>query len=146
MLRQFRILFNAVKAHLQQVERRAGASGAQVWALHVIQACPGIGVSELAQAMDIRQPTASIFVKALVGQGLVDARRDGPDRRTVQLHVLPRGLALLRRVPGPYQGVLPEALAALDARTLNSLEKPLGQLIQRLGADPRQGDVPLADR
>ena len=57
--------------------------------------------------MNPRQPSASILVKALVQPGLAEARRDGPDRRTLQLHPLPRGQALLRKVPGPMTGGCP---------------------------------------
>ena len=41
-LRRFRRVFNAVKTHFQQVEKRAGVGGAQLWALSVIGARPGI--------------------------------------------------------------------------------------------------------
>lgn len=33
VLRQFRIVFNAVRSHFRQVEREAGIGGAQLWAL-----------------------------------------------------------------------------------------------------------------
>ena len=56
---QFRVIFNAVKAHLQDVERRAGIGGAQVWALSCIRDQPGLGVNDLARALKVRQPTAS---------------------------------------------------------------------------------------
>jgi DNA-binding MarR family transcriptional regulator len=144
VLRQFRLVFNSVKTHFQQVERKVGLGGAQVWALHVIHASPGIGVNGLAAAMDVRQPTASNLVRSLVAQGLVEVRKDGPDRRAVQLHVLPPGTRVLRRAPGPYAGVLPQALASLDARTLVRLEADLAQLIQVLGADERGAAIPLA--
>ncbi|HWJ96252.1 MAG TPA: MarR family transcriptional regulator, partial [Telluria sp.] len=45
VLRQFRIVFNAVKTHFRQVEREAGVGGAQLWALSVIERTPGIGVT-----------------------------------------------------------------------------------------------------
>ena len=145
MLQQFRIVFNAVKTHMQQIERGAGASGAQVWALHLIHAQPGIGVSDLARAMSVRQPTASACVKALTQQGLVEARREGVDRRAVQLHVLPKGEQVLSRVPGPFAGVLPEALATLSPATLIGLEAHLAQLIHALGADESAANLPLSD-
>lgn len=145
VLRQFRIVFNAVKSHLQQVERKAGATGAQVWALHLIQRQPGLGVTDLARAMNVRQPTASILVRALVQKGLVQARRDGKDRRAIQLHAQPAGDALLRRVPGPKTGVLPEALAALDAESLQCLQAGLARLIRQLGGDDRAASLPLSD-
>lgn len=144
VLRQFRLVFNSVKTHFQQVERKVGLGGAQVWALHVIHTQPGIGVNGLAAAMDVRQPTASNLVRALVAQGLVEVRKDGPDRRAVQLHVLPPATRVLRRAPGPYAGVLPQALASLDARTLARLEKDLDELIRALGADEHGARIPLA--
>ena len=144
VLKQFRIVFNAVKTHFQQVERKAGMGGAQVWALAVIQGQPGIGVGALAAAMSVRQPTASNLVRNLTEAALIEARRDGPDRRAVQLHLLPAGRRVLRRAPGPFAGVLPEALAALDAATLARMEADLSQLIQQLGADERGAGIPLA--
>ena len=137
VLRQFRLVFNTVKTHFQQVEKRAGLGGAQVWALSVIRDRAGIGVNELARALDVRQPTASNLVKSLVEQELVEVRRDERDRRAVMLFVRPAGQRVLRKAPGPFAGVLPEALASLDPRTLRRLEQDLSVLIEVLGADER---------
>jgi DNA-binding MarR family transcriptional regulator len=144
VLRQFRLVFNVVKTHFQQVEKKVGVGGAQVWALHVVQQSPGIGVHALALAMDVRQPTASNLVKSLADQGLLQVRKEGPDRRAVQLHVLPPGLDVLRRAPGPFTGLLPQALANLDDATLARLETDLGELITLLGANERGANIPLA--
>jgi DNA-binding MarR family transcriptional regulator len=143
VLRRFRLVFNAVKTHFQQVERRAGVGGAQLWALSVIQASPGIGVSELARAMDVHQSTASNLVKTLVERELVAASRDAVDRRAVRMRVLPAGGRVLRRAPGPFTGVLPEALASLDAEVLSRLDADLGTLITALDADERAANIPL---
>ena len=146
VLRRFRIVFNAVKTHFQQVEKRAGIGGAQLWALSAIRDQPGIGVSGLAQAMDIHQTTASNLVKALLALELVASSKDGPDRRAVQLHLLPAGQKLLRKAPGPFQGVLPDALARLDPKTLARLDKDLAALIEVLGPDERGAGVPLGQK
>lgn len=144
VLQQFRIVFNAVKAHFQQVERRAGVGGAQIWALSIVRDRGGLGVNDLARAMSVRQPTASNLVKNLAQQGLIEVRREGPDRRAVQLHVLPDGRRLLRRAPGPFAGVLPEALASLDEASLLRLESDLAKVIKALKVDDRAGSIPLA--
>jgi DNA-binding MarR family transcriptional regulator len=146
VLRKFRIVFNAVKTHFQQVEKRAGIGGAQLWALSVIRDQPGIGVSGLAQAMDIHQTTASNLVKALLALALIGAGKEGPDRRMVQLHVLPAGLRLLRKAPGPFHGVLPDALAQLDTKTLARLDKDLAILIEALQSDEAAAGVPLGQK
>ncbi|TFW32138.1 MarR family winged helix-turn-helix transcriptional regulator [Massilia horti] len=144
VLRQFRVVFNAVKSHFRQVERDAGLGGAQLWALSVIEAAPGIGVTELARALDIHQSTASNLIKALSERGLIAATREGLDRRGVALRALPEGQQVLQRAPGPFAGVLPDALASLDKATLERLEHDLARLIEVLAADEAAAKVPLA--
>lgn len=144
VLRRFRLVFNAVKTHFRDVERKAGLGGAQIWALSIVAGRPGIGVGALARDMDIHQTTTSNVVKALLQQGLVQANRDGPDRRAVQLSVTSAGRDVLKRVPGPFAGVLPDALARLDPQTLERLDRDLGTLIALLDADERGAGIPLA--
>jgi len=144
VLRRFRQIFNAVKAHFQHVEKVSGIGGAPLWALSVIRDRPGTGVGELARTMDIHQSTASNLVKALLDRGFIAAERNASDKRTVRLDILPAGKALLRRAPGPLAGVLPGALASLDRKTLARLEKDLGSLIAALDADETAAAVPLA--
>ena len=144
VLRNFRMVFNAVKSHFQQVEKLAGIGGAQVWALSAIAANPGLGVGALSAEMDIHQSTASNLVKGLVAQALVSALRNGVDKRSVQLHVTKKGRAVLRKVPGPFVGVLPDALNKLDFETLLRLETDLAALLAHLGADTKAARKPLA--
>ena len=143
VLRRFRLVFNTVKSHFRAVETKAGVSGAQLWALSVVQAHPGIGVGELARAMDIHQSTASNLLRPLLEKGLAVAERAGEDRRAVQLHVSARGAKVLAKAPGPFSGVLPEALARLDQRTLGRLDRDLATLIAELGGDEKAANIPL---
>lgn len=145
VLRRFRVVFNAVRSHFQQVEKQVGLGGAQVWALSVIRDHPGIGVSVLAKHMDIHQSTASNLVKTLQRKALISMSKTAEDRRNVQLQVSPTGLALLEQAPGPFEGVLPEALDRLPPTTLLRLDQDLGQLIQLLKADEQAGGIPLAE-
>lgn len=144
VLRQFRLVFNTVKMHFQQMEKHVGLGGAQVWALSVVRDRPGIGVSDLARALDVRQPTASNLVKALAEQDMIEVRKDARDGRAVRLHLRPAGADVLQRAPGPFTGVLPEALAALDPAALKRLEEDLSVLIKLLGADERGANIPLS--
>jgi DNA-binding MarR family transcriptional regulator len=144
VLRRFRLVFNAVKTHFQQVEKQAGVGGAQLWALNVIDTHPDIGVGGLAQAMDIHQTTASNLVKSLIERQMAAAQRNGLDRRAVQLRITSAGARILRKAPGPFAGVLPEALALLDAETLSRMDRDLGALIDLLQADDRAARIPLA--
>lgn len=145
VLRQFRIVFNAVRTHFQQVERQAGIGGAKIWALSLVVAHPDIGVGALARAMDIHQTTASNLVRSLSSGGLIATRRTAADRRSVSLRATPAGRRLLAKSPGPFAGVLPEALELLPPDCLLRLEADLDRLIDTLHADPKAGDIPLAE-
>ncbi len=144
VLRHFRVVFNAVKTHFQQVEKRAGIGGAQVWALSVLQAHPGLGMSDLSRHMDIHQTTASNLVKSMVSAGLARTTRREDDRRAVSLHITEAGQAVLERAPGPFAGVLPQALSELDPHTLERLDQDLLRLIDRLQPEENAAKVPLA--
>jgi DNA-binding MarR family transcriptional regulator len=143
VLRRFRLVFNTVKSHFRSVETKAGISGAQLWALSVVQQQPGIGVGELARAMDVHQSTASNLLRALLEKNLVLAPRAGEDRRAVQLEVTARGARVLAKAPGPFTGVLPDALGRLDKPTLARLDRDLARLIEELGVDQRGAAIPL---
>ena len=145
VLRQFRQVFNAVKSHFQQVEKTVGMGGAQVWALSVVREQPGIGVGALARAMSIHQSTASNLVRTLIDREMVVAVKQGADRRAVQLNLLPAGAKVLKNSPGPFAGVLPDALKALPPDALARMQADLSRLIQLLDADERGASVLLSD-
>ena len=145
VLRRFRRVFSAVRSHFREIEKTAGIGGAQVWALSLVHQHPGMGVKDLALAMDIHPSTASNLVKALVARDLIEALRQSNDRRGIHLHLRAAGSQVLGKVPLPMAGVLPAALAGLDADTLERLDQDLGRLIGRLGGDERSARIPLAD-
>lgn len=146
VLRQFRVVFNAIKTHFKEIEKHAGIGGAHVWALSVVRQQPGIGVGELARRLDIHQSTASNLVRSLVERGLLAAERGEVDRRAVRLRILPDGSKVLCRVPAPFSGLLPKALSELDDALLDRLAQDLDVLIQQLQRkDMRASRKPLAD-
>lgn len=143
VLRRFRLVFNAVKTHFRLVEKRAGIGGAQYWALSVVKQTPGIGVNDLARAMDVHQSTASNLVHSLVDLGLLVTEKGVDDRRAVRLSISPAGQRVLRKAPGPFTGILPQALARLDRKTLERLDADLAKLIAEIGASRHGAGIPL---
>lgn len=144
VLRRFRVVYSAIRTHFRQMEKQVGLGGAQVWALSVIKDNPGIGMGGVATCMDIHQSTASNLVKALLRKELITMVKSQEDRRHVQLKILPVGTRLLKKVPGPFEGILPDALGNLSAETLHRLDADLGQLIGLLNADETAAETPLA--
>src|SRR3569832_2862848 len=96
VLRKLRLVFNTEKGHFREVEKKTGVAGAQVWALAVVRDHPGIGVSDLAKAMDIHQSTASNLLKPLIESGMIVAERAKAARRSLKLNITPRGATVLK--------------------------------------------------
>ena len=144
VLRHFRRVFNVVKTHFQQVEKHAGIGGAQLWALSAIGEQPGLGVGELAIALDIHQTTARNLVRSLLKLGFIRTERAASDKRFVQLYLQPPGRAKLKRAPGPFNGVLPDALNQLDPAVLARLDQDLTLLLKTLGVDEQAAQTLLA--
>jgi DNA-binding MarR family transcriptional regulator len=145
VLRRFRVVFGAVRNHFRQIEKMVGLGGAQVWALSVIQQRPGLGMGELARTLDVHQSTASNLIKALHDKALVRTEKDLEDKRHVHLYVTEAALVLLAKVPGPVQGLLPDALSRLPESTLRELDGHLVSLIRALNADETAAGIPLAN-
>jgi DNA-binding MarR family transcriptional regulator len=145
VLRQFRMVMNAVRSHFRQVEKEAGVGGAQLWALSLIKSTPGLGVNELADGMDVHQSTASNLVRSLLQQEMITVEKADTDRRSVMLYILPKGQKVLRKAPAPFTGVLPDALGTLDTKTLLRLEKDLNKLLAALQTDEGAANTPLAE-
>lgn len=145
VLRRFRVVFNAVRSHFQQIETQAGLGGAQVWALSLVRDHPAIGIGDLARFMDIRPSTASNLIKTLQRRELISMTKAPQDRRNVHLNIAPAGLQVLQKVAGPFQGVLPQALSKLPAETLQRMDQDLGALIQFLTIDDPAGKTPMTE-
>ncbi len=136
-LEQFRIIFRSVKRHYQSVERRAGITGAQLWALSQVSHRPRIRVGDFARALSIHLSTASNLLRGLEELALVSRQRESKDHRTVQLVLTRKGEAVLRKAPQPLIGVLQQSLSQLSVQDLDALNKQLGILIacmERSGA------------
>ena len=71
-LKQFRIIFGAVRHHFRDIESTCGISGSQLWLLHEIASHPELGISRLAENLSIHQSTCSLLVEKL------DGPRHGP--------------------------------------------------------------------
>lgn len=127
-LQRFRMIFGTARRHDAEVRRIAGISGSQLWALSEIARAKAMRVNDLAEQMALHQTTASNLVNALVERRLIRRVRDEADQRVVRLHITVDGKRMLLRAPGPYTGLLVDALRHLDADQLEKLRKSLSIL------------------
>ena len=146
VLQQFRLIYGSMRQYFRLVEERCGMPGSQMWVLQEVQRSPEIGIGELAVRMGVHQSTCSLLVDKLVNQGFLIKSRRGGDLRRVGLCLAPSGLSALAALPGPAEGILPEALAALPTVVLKTLNVNLNELIRHLpGKDESYAVTPLAE-
>ncbi|WP_281981264.1 MarR family winged helix-turn-helix transcriptional regulator [Azonexus hydrophilus] len=146
VLQQFRLIYGSMRQHFRLVEERCGMSGSQMWVLQEVQRTPEIGIGELAARLGIHQSTCSLLVDKLVSSECLEKRKQQRDQRRVGLVLAKRGREALAALPGPAEGILPEALAAIPPVVLRTLQINLDELLRHLpGKDENYASVPLAD-
>ncbi len=145
-LRQFRVIFGAVRQHFQAVEKACGVSGAQIWAMAALRQTPGMKVSELAQALSIHASTASNLLDKIEKAGLIRRERNSADQRVVQLYLTAAGEKALEKAPEPLTGILTHALGQLADDALERLNQDLATLIAHMGEiNTRDAQKPLSE-
>jgi DNA-binding MarR family transcriptional regulator len=128
-LHALRTIFGSARLHDAEIRRIASISGSQLWALSEIARSSAMNVQALAKAMALKQSTASNLVNALVERKLIRRARDAGDQRVVRLHVSQEGRRMLLRAPGPYVGLLVDALRHLESDQLAPLREYLLLLV-----------------
>ena len=146
VLQQFRVIYGNMRQYFREVEERCGLSGSQMWVLQEVQRTPGLGINELAGRLGIHQSTCSLLIEKLVSNEYLTKNRPHEDQRRVGLCLAFRGLQAIKALPGPADGILPEALASIPNVVLETLYINLSELIRHLpGKDGDFANVPLAD-
>jgi DNA-binding MarR family transcriptional regulator len=98
--------------HVAREDPKAGITAARLSALSVIVFTGPLGLTELADAQQVRPPTMTRIVNALEAAGLVEKRRSG---RNVMLTATANGRALLEAARARRLTLLTERLRTLDA-------------------------------
>ena len=129
VLKKFRQVFRAAKLHFSAVEKRAGVTGAQLWALCELDEQPGVRVTDLAAAMALHQSTVSNLIDKLLRKRLIRRDRGDIDGRVVRLYLTAAGERVVRSAPQPARGVLPDALEHLPPTTLRGFDQQLANLL-----------------
>jgi DNA-binding MarR family transcriptional regulator len=146
VLARFRVILQSTRQHYQNVQESVGISGSQLQALAIIATQPNVGVSALAHAMLVRQPTASNLVEQLVRLGLVRRKKSGIDLRAIELTITPKGRNILAKAPGPIVGILADAIAALSPSERATLRASLDAVLHAMKSrDETARFRPLAD-
>lgn len=146
VLQQFRVIYGTMRQYFRELEESCGLPGSQMWVLQEVERSPEIGITELAGRLGIHQSTCSQLVEKLVAKDCLIKRKQSKDQRRVGLCLAAEGRKAIAALPGPAEGVLPEALAAIPDVALKTLNINLAELIAHLpGKDETFAVMPLAE-
>ncbi len=85
----------------------------------------GLPCLEVAARMVTRSPDITRLLDGLERDGLVERRRDGPDRRVVRIRATPKALRLLDRIDGDLLAIHRRQLGHMSAGELRTLVRLL---------------------
>ena len=146
VLQQFRVIYGTMRQYFRELEECCGLPGSQMWVLQEVERTPEIGITELAGRLGIHQSTCSQLVEKLVIKNCLVKKRQSMDQRRVGLCLAAEGRKAIGALPGPAEGALPEALAAIPDVALKTLNINLAELIGHLpGKDEAFATMPLAE-
>lgn len=146
VLQQFRVIYGTMRQYFRELEESCGLPGSQMWVLQEVERSPEIGITELAGRLGIHQSTCSLLVERLVAKNCLEKKKQNKDLRRVGLCLTADGIKAIAALPGPAEGVLPEALSAIPEVALRTLHINLAELIGHLpGRDEKFAAMPLAD-
>jgi DNA-binding MarR family transcriptional regulator len=118
----------------EAVEAEAERGGQAPAALAVLAQQSGLGIEGLRRQLRLSQPATVRLVDALVADGLA-LRREGPDRRTVEIRLTRLGRTRAESVLSARRAVLDGVLETLTAGERAKLERLLVQVLGGLTTD-----------
>lgn len=105
-----------------------GVTMSQAKVLYLVQAAPGLRMSDLSVRLGVSLSTVSGVVDRLVDQGLLARQDDPADRRHVILRITPPGTTQLELVRELNAGQVRGLLARVDAADLAVVEQAIAIL------------------
>src|SRR5215467_860861 len=108
---------------LRKRDRESGIGPAQLSALSVLVFGGPKSLAELAQAEQVKPPTMSRIVAALLRGKLIHMKTDAADRRAVVISATEKGIRLMQRARTRRVKSLARALARLSQPEIEQLRK-----------------------
>ncbi len=107
--------------YLRKADKEGTLSSARLSALSVLVYAGPMQLRALAEVEEVRSPTMTGLVQALVEEGLVKKSADPDDRRAVVLSATRKGKSALQRARQRRLDLLETALASLSKGQLKTL-------------------------
>jgi DNA-binding MarR family transcriptional regulator len=134
IMHSLRRIFKAIQDYSQEVNKKFGITGPQLWALKTISTNGSLPPGELSKRMYLHPSTITGVVDRLEKKGYVLRDRGQKDRRVVKLKLTPRGRGLIRQAPNPVQGKMIYGLGKLKREELNLIYDSVKKLVEIMEA------------
>jgi DNA-binding MarR family transcriptional regulator len=121
--------------HVRTEDSAMGIGPAQASALSVVVFVGPLKLNELAEAEQVRPPTMSRVVEALVKEGLVRREVNRDDRRSVMISPTDKGTKIMHEGRSRREKRLIKLLSRLDANEIRCLGKASSILSKILVAE-----------
>ncbi len=135
-----RRIMRAIDLRSKALEKQVGLTVPQLLVLQVLNEADRLNVSEIANAVNLSQGTATSIVQRLVAKGLVSKQGSSSDRRMVMVALTARGKSKLAASPELFQEKFTERFEQLDSWE----QKMLISAVERIAAIMNAEDVPAA--
>ncbi|MDO8672737.1 MAG: MarR family winged helix-turn-helix transcriptional regulator [Dehalococcoidia bacterium] len=131
--RAYRVATRDYRARLAHL----GLTGRQAAVILAVEACPGMGLTALAESVIADQPTISALVDRLVERGLFRRVTDEVDRRRTCLSLTPAAAAVADDIRNERAAMEVRLVDILGTIRANALLDALNDLTERLGQADR---------
>lgn len=112
----------------------------QYRAVVIVAQRPGLGVSDLAAALEVHPTTATRMCDRLVAKGRLRRRASPDDRRATELHLTPSGQELLDRVADRRRRAITAIVARMDPDAAADAVRALAAFSEAAGESGPAGD------
>jgi len=130
IMQSLRRIFKAIQDYFQEISKKYGITGPQLWALKTIAANGNLSLGELSKKMYLHPSTISGVVDRLEKKGFVVRDRGQEDRRVVKVQLTPQGKKIVAKAPNPIQGKMIYGLNRLKKRELTSIYDAVKELVE----------------
>jgi DNA-binding MarR family transcriptional regulator len=135
------LLMREIRSEMRQ-SAPAALSVSSFRALIFTHINPGSSLTELAAHLGVTLPTASVAVDKLKARGLMLASREGGGQRRRTLFLSALGERVVRRAMDHTVNALGARLQSLPIGRLETLQRCLAELSDRVAGNPEQLELP----
>ncbi|MDA3957823.1 MarR family transcriptional regulator [Oceanispirochaeta sp.] len=114
-------------------------TGSQIHCLDMARHLGKVRIGQLAEALAISMPTATVTVNLLEKKGYLNKEKSRDDRRAVVVNLTAKGLEISNLHDAIHKGYARQMLGAIGSQNTETLNTLLIQALNKIDADSKMG-------